>query len=166
MASCGVGIAHYIRREYDDAAEQLKRTLEMEPNFGPAQQILGLVYLRMKRYGDAIGAYRRLHELGSRVSSSAGRLGLVYAVAGRRAEALEELRFLEEVAKERYVSPTVFAAVHGGLGDMDEAFRWMDRAVEQRDCFLTLLYSPTFDELRGDPTNKSPGPNPSGEPPE
>jgi tetratricopeptide (TPR) repeat protein len=105
----------------------------------------------MKRYEDAIGAYRRLKEIGRWVPASAGRLGLVYAVAGRRAEALEELRALEEVAKERYVPPTAFATLHAGLGDMDEAYRWIDRAVQQRDCFLTLLNSPSFDELRADP---------------
>lgn len=62
------------------------------------------------------------------------------------------LSTLEELARERYMPPTAFARFHAGLGDMDEAFRWMDRAVKEPDCYIALLRtSPTFDELRGDP---------------
>jgi TolB-like protein/Tfp pilus assembly protein PilF len=140
MISWSVGTALYVTRNYAAAADQLQRTLEMEPDFPPAMQMLGMVYLRMERYEAAIETYHRLHELGG------------YGVAGRRAEALEELRVLEDIAKERYIPPTAFALVHAGLGDMDEAFQWMDRAVEQRDCYIVLLRtSPSFDELRADP---------------
>ncbi len=86
------------------------------------------------------------HERGDSVSINAGKLGLVYGVAGRRAEALEELRVLEEIAKERYIPPTAFALVHAGLDDMDEAFGWMDRAVQG----ARLLHRPAalFADLR------------------
>ena len=107
----------------------------------------------MKRYEDAIGVYRPIVRGWAAASpANSGQLGLAYAVSGRHPQALEELRILEGVANERYIPPTAFALIHGGLGNMDEAFRWMDRAVEQRDAFLTILVvSPTFDELRGDP---------------
>ncbi len=48
--------------------------------------------------------------------------------------------------------PTAFALIHAGLGNMDEAFKWMDRALKERDCYIVLLRAlPTFDELRADP---------------
>ncbi len=78
-------------------------------------------------------------ELGGRVSINAGKLGLIYGVVGRRAEALEELRNLERLAKDRYMPPTAFALIHAGLGNMDEAFQWMDRAIKERDCLVVLL---------------------------
>ena len=92
------------------------------------------------------------HELGGCVQVNVGRLGLVYAVTGRRAEALEELRILAELAAEGYIPPLAFAEIHAGLGDKDEAFTWLDRAIKERDCHVVFLRSsPTFDELRADP---------------
>ncbi len=147
-----VGAILYNQREYAAAAQQLNRTLEMAPTFPPARQMLGLVYLRLQRYDDAIDVFRRLHGYGGRVPANAGQLGLAYALSGRRAEALEELRILEALAKERYIPSTAFALIHAGLGEMDQAFRWMDQAVKDRDHFpIVLRVSPTFDELRGDP---------------
>ncbi len=152
MINWSVGMALYLKRDYAAAAEQLQRTLEMDSQFRPALQMLGMVYLRMERYDEAVEIYQRLYPDGVPVPISAGKLGLIYAVAGRRAEALEELSILEEFAKKHYLPPTAFALIHAGLGDMDEAFRWMDRAIKERDCYIVLLRaSPTFDELRADP---------------
>ena len=44
------------------------------------------------------------------------------------------------------------AAVYAGLGDYDQAFRWLDVAYKARDGSLILLKTdPTFDSLRDDP---------------
>ena len=152
MINWSVGTALLVGRDYAAAAKQLQHTLEMEPNFLPAQQMLGTVYQRMERYDEAIEIYRRLHDHDGRTAINAGKLGLLYALAGRRAEALEELRILEELAEERYIPPLAFAEIHAGLGDKDEAFTWLDRAIKERDCHVVFLRSsPTFDELRADP---------------
>ena len=37
------------------------------------------------------------------------------------------------------------------VGDMDEAFRWIDQATENRDFALSNPYSPGWHPLRGDP---------------
>jgi hypothetical protein len=44
------------------------------------------------------------------------------------------------------------ALVHTGLGEKDEAFRSLERAVELRAAYITLLkVDPRFDSLRQDP---------------
>jgi hypothetical protein len=46
----------------------------------------------------------------------------------------------------------VSAAGCGGIGDKDEAFRYLDKAYEQRWPFLPMLkVDPAFDSLRADP---------------
>ena len=42
-------------------------------------------------------------------------LARIFALSGRRPQALEMLRKLESVAKQRYVSPFEFAAIHFAL---------------------------------------------------
>jgi len=59
-------------------------------------------------------------------------LGQAYGLAGRRADALKILAEMEQTSKKRYVSPYDLAAVYSGLGRMDEAFRLLNQALEQR----------------------------------
>jgi hypothetical protein len=50
---------------------------------------------------------------------------------------------------QRYVSPYTVAAIHAGLGDQDQAFNWLETAVEERDIWLmNLKVDPVFAKLR------------------
>ena len=79
---------------------------------------------------------------------TATELANALAVAGKREEALKVLDRVE------YVPWKIFGAalVHTGLGEKDEAFRSLEKAIELRAPFVTLLkVDPRFDSLRGDP---------------
>jgi len=59
---------------------------------------------------------------------------------------------MKERTKRQHISPCVFAMVHAGLGEKDEAFEWLEKAYGSRDFILTLLQvEPMFDPLRDDP---------------
>ncbi len=80
-------------------------------------------------------------------------LGRAYALAGRRADALRILAEMEQASQKRYISPFYLAMVQSALGRMDEAFRLLDLALEQRTpilifCTATFPYAAT---LRDDP---------------
>jgi hypothetical protein len=50
------------------------------------------------------------------------------------------------------VRPTYLAAVHAALGDHDEAFAALERAVDERDIHATsIVVDPFADSLREDP---------------
>ena len=50
------------------------------------------------------------------------------------------------------MSPFFFAGIYSGLGDKDEAFRYLDDAVAERHPYLILAnVEPVFDNLRSDP---------------
>jgi tetratricopeptide (TPR) repeat protein len=76
-------------------------------------------------------------------------LGHAYAVAGRTAEAKQVLTDLQQLQDQRYVSPYTVAAIYAGLGDQEQAFKWLERAVEERDIWLmNLKVDPVFAKLR------------------
>jgi len=60
---------------------------------------------------------------------------------------------MEPASQKRYVSPFYLAVVYSGLGRMDEAFRLLDRALEQRTpCLIYCTpYDPNSVALRHDP---------------
>jgi hypothetical protein len=56
------------------------------------------------------------------------------------------------MAAQAYVPPTNFAWIHLGLGEIDEAFAWMDKAIDARDGMMTPIKSYWFlDPIRDDP---------------
>lgn len=82
-----------------------------------------------------------------------GYLGYAYGRAGRNSEAQGVLSKLQELAPQRYAPPLANALASLGLGQMDEVFKWLDRAYEERDGhrFAFLNVDPIFDPLRSDP---------------
>jgi hypothetical protein len=48
--------------------------------------------------------------------------------------------------------PTSFAWIHLGLGEVDQAFIWMEHAIDERDPIIIAIKSYAFlDPLRNDP---------------
>jgi eukaryotic-like serine/threonine-protein kinase len=148
-------VAHvfYYAREYDRAIEQLRKTIEIDSNFGHAHRLLGEAYRQKVMFEDAIVEMQKAVTLsGTGRVYYLGQLGNVYAVSGKRNEALRIIDELMELSQRRYVSPSSFAIVYIGLGDKDQAFAWLEKAYEERSTFLTeFKVEPMFDSLRSDP---------------
>ena len=101
---------------------------------------------------EAIAANRRAVELSGGSAAILGWLGLSLGSGGKRAEARALLKRLHGMATQAYVPPTSFAWIHIGLGEIDSAFEWLDRAVHGRDQFMMPIKSYAFfDPLRADP---------------
>ena len=75
-----------------------------------------------------------------------------YAVSARPGQARAMLSQLLALSQRRYVSPLYPALVEIGLGERDQAFRWLDQAYNERSDYLVYLRSePWVDPLRKDP---------------
>jgi DNA-binding winged helix-turn-helix (wHTH) protein/TolB-like protein/Tfp pilus assembly protein PilF len=148
VASSHLGWIYYLSGKNDAAIEQCRKILELDPSSFPARRYLGLAYEAKGMHAEAIAEFQK----GVKLSGSPlmhALLGHAYAVAGKKAEALEVLKDLEQLQEQRYVSPYTVAAIHAGLGDHEQAFKWLDTAVETRDIWLmNLKVDPVFSKLR------------------
>jgi len=80
-----------------------------------------------------------------------GMLGYAYAEAGRRGEAQSTLNELKALARKQYVSPFDIGGVLIGLGDNDEAFKWLNKACTERVWIMGFIkVEPIFDHLKSD----------------
>jgi tetratricopeptide (TPR) repeat protein len=139
----------YWLRRYDAAEAQLARVLEKEPQNGLARALLVSVNVERGRYDAAIAL---LSQGMANAPGGRGLRGVVLAKAGRVDEARAELARLEELAKHQYVSAYDLASIDAALGDTDDAFAWLDRAVVERSSLLTTMrVDPVMDGLRSDP---------------
>jgi serine/threonine protein kinase/tetratricopeptide (TPR) repeat protein len=147
-----LGFAFYLSHQYDQAMEQLHRTLEMDANFVPAHFFLGLVYVRRSMFEKAIAEFERAIILFPGSTLWLAALGHVFAVSGKRDEAQRVVEELKEISRRRYVPLYYVAAVYADLGDKDQAFEWLEKSYEECDSWLVFLrVDPLWDSLRSDP---------------
>lgn len=148
VASSHLGWIYYLSGQNDKAIEQCRKILELDPSSFPARRYLGLAYEAKGMYAEAIAEF----QTGVKLSGSPlmlALLGHAYAVAGKTAEAKQVLNDLQQLQDQRYVSPYTVAAIHAGLGDQEQAFKWLEKAVEERDIWLmNLKVDPVFARLR------------------
>jgi TolB-like protein/DNA-binding winged helix-turn-helix (wHTH) protein/cytochrome c-type biogenesis protein CcmH/NrfG len=139
-------------RRYDEAIEQLRNVIAMDPNHYQAYWTLGHTYAASGRFVEAIAAAEKAAALSDRVPGALGILGLVYGLAGRKDDATKVLHELLELNKQRYVTPAALANVYIGLGDKERAFFWLEKAYEERSNYIAWMkVFPIVDPLRSDP---------------
>jgi eukaryotic-like serine/threonine-protein kinase len=124
---------------YDRAAESARNTLDINPNFGMVMATLGEAYSRLGRHQEAIELLEKARHLMAGVYFVTGFLGGAYARAGRREDAERFLAELEQIRREQYVSAAAIALAALAVDDTENAFRWADQAVQDRDP--NLLYA-------------------------
>ncbi len=137
----------------DEALAQLRQTLEMDPHFAPAHQTLGWAYLNMGKHHEAIQEFQQALQLsGADDKDIMLDLGFAYATVGNREEARRILVKLKKLHEQRLVPSGSIAILYGALGELDEAFAWLEKAYEERDPELTYLKVPgrRFAPLRHD----------------
>jgi serine/threonine protein kinase/tetratricopeptide (TPR) repeat protein len=145
------GMIHYYGRDYDGAIEFCRRAVEMEANFFPARWILGLALEQKKEFAEAAGELRQARSLSNHSANMIANLGGVFAAWGKESEARSILHELDELATRKYVDQGVVAGIFACLGDKQEAFARLERAHEERCCWLYCLkVDPRLDSLRGE----------------
>ena len=138
----------YHARRYDDARDQLRKTLAAAPGFWIARQYLGQLHLVAGNLGDALGEFESARRSGGSYAPLAA-IGYTHALAGRRAEAIADLRALMDASKTSYVPPYYFALVHLGLDDHPQTLEWLERAYAEKDVRMVFIgVDPLWDRLR------------------
>ncbi len=134
----------YYMRDYDSAIAQYRHTLDIAPGFLLARQELGLAYLMKGMYAEA------LEELGV---SDYPEITAAFRGLGRTTDADNVIASLRKRSESSRVNPMDMVAAYTGIGELDSAFRYLDRALAERrpDLVEQILVDPYFDPLRADP---------------
>jgi Flp pilus assembly protein TadD len=145
-------LALFFGRQSEQGLARARQLIELEPGHHIAYMMLGMVYLGMRRFEESVAAFRRAAELSSDFPLMLGWLGLALGLGGHTEEARTLLQRLHTIAKDRFVLPSTFAWLHLGLGEIDKAFVWMERAVDHNDEWIHPVRTYSFlDPIRSDP---------------
>jgi DNA-binding winged helix-turn-helix (wHTH) protein/tetratricopeptide (TPR) repeat protein len=137
---------------YDEAILQFHKALELAPDFVPAHAGLALAHEKLGRMKRAVSAWNAAARLSRSQSLPVACLGHICASAATPIRARRWVKTLLDLSARRYVPPCALAAAYARLGEADEAFAWIDRAVAERSNWLVYLkVDPLFESLRHDP---------------
>ncbi len=143
------GLLHLLLREYDQALAAYTEILAADPSFYKAYTTMGRIYLHKGMPHRAIELLEKGLALAGEVPTIFGALGQAYGVSGDRANARRMLERLTHIASRRPVPSTSFALIHLGLGEVDTALTWLERAVARHESSATGLSNyPAYDALR------------------
>ena len=131
-------------RRYQEALPYLQRGVELEPRSARAYFRLGDNYVQLGKYDEAIAAYEKAGELVPKNGWSQSGIAYVYALLGKQREARQMISGLK-------ADPIAIARVYVALGDKDEAFRALNKAIEERPIGFYINQDPAFERLYSDP---------------
>ena len=146
----------FSMRQYDRAIDQLGKALELDPNFPVAHESLGDAYEQKGMYREAVTEWGKALTLsgagdqGSILERTYASSGFEAAVRALAQQQLEKLN--ERMKRGEYVPASEYVTVYTRLGDKEQAFAWLDKAVQERNAFVfAVRVDPIYDKLRDDP---------------
>ena len=136
-------------RQFEKAERVVRDIMALDANLEGTYWFLSSALAGQGRLDEAIAPLEKGVPLVYRAPLFVALLGLWYARAGRRADA-EAL--LEELIAGGRCPPVWFAILYAGLGDLERAIGFLDRAIDEHNdqvCFMMVDHR--FDELRAHP---------------
>ncbi|MGQ0703700.1 MAG: protein kinase domain-containing protein, partial [Gemmatimonadales bacterium] len=147
-----VGWAYYYARRFEPARHHMTRAIAMTPTQEENYWILGQILAQLGQWTEAERVIREGMSFLEPGTLTRATLGYVLARGGKRSEAEAILSQLEGQARGEYVSPVAFGILHLGLGNLDAALDWAERACQERRGWLVYFQvNPMVDPLRGKP---------------
>jgi TolB-like protein len=155
IIAASAGWTYLHARRYGKAIGEFARALALDSLSAPAYSGLGEIYELTGNDRKALANYLRVVELtgGSfstlhgTVAGSARRLRAAFDRGGWKAYWSEQLAELQPGASAYHI-----ASVYARLGRIDEAFRWLEKAVTERSTYLLFLNEdPVVRTLKSDP---------------
>ena len=144
----GAGAVFYHARQYDQAVAAHQHALALDSTYSIARGLVAKAYLSAGRPEDAIRELNRVPDGETVIHGGPTGRGYAYNMLGRSSDAR---RMLQEATRQN-TRPYELAILYSGLGEKDDAFATLERAVKERDPgVVNLKNEPLLDPLRSDP---------------
>jgi serine/threonine protein kinase len=151
-----LGDTLYQMQRFEEAIDQYQKSLELDPGSIMTRNRLGDAYERKGMHQQAIAEWSSALKL-SRNNDLAAVLEQTFKEAGFdaavRVAARKRLELLtEKMRRGEYTPARDIARLYMRVGNREQAFVWLEKAVEERNALaFEIKRDPIFESLRADP---------------
>jgi TolB-like protein/class 3 adenylate cyclase/Tfp pilus assembly protein PilF len=124
----------------EEAFLTAKQGYVMDPDSMIGNRIMGFAYLYNRQYAEATEYLEFASKLSNYAAFNQVDLINLYTSIGLSEKArtvMEELKL--RVGAGKYVSSCIMSFAYGFLGDIDEAFNWLEKAYKEHDAYLCII---------------------------
>jgi len=151
-----LGYLDLLTRQYDESIAEFHKALDLYPDAAWTRAEVVWAYALKRMYPQAFAEYDKIAERDKVVTAEnqlvASTLGWLYAVSGREADALRIAREFSNLSSHEYIDSYPIATIYAGLGNKDEAFRWLEKGYEEHSASMPYLaVDPFWYAMRSDP---------------
>ena len=147
-----LAFSHMNAGRHDEALELWREALEINPDYAPPRYGIGKIYAKRGDFDKALEQVAELERRQPESPTVMGFAGRMYGFAGRQTEARALLSRLLQRRGQEYLPASRPADIYIGLGEHEEALRWLELAYEERDVAMVWLKeSMVYESLRHHP---------------
>jgi tetratricopeptide (TPR) repeat protein len=140
-----LGDVYQLAHRFDEAEAQLKKTLELDPNFFVARGTLARLY-------ESKGMYKEALEQNFAGAKPEVKAGIMKVFREEGIQGVWRAQLADRLKSPMDSSPMSIAQIYVKLDDKDNAFEWLNKAVDTRGLsFVYLVADPRFENIRSDP---------------
>jgi TolB-like protein/tetratricopeptide (TPR) repeat protein len=152
IARAALPWAYHYGGNFERALALFDQVIAIDADFLQAHSWRGLSLVEVGRYEEAIASFERAVELSDSSATALAGLAYGYARSGDAGSAEEILDGLTRPDAPIVAPAYEIAKVYLGLGRLEEAVRWLERAYDERANQLALIgVDPAVDPYRDDP---------------
>lgn len=144
-----VATCYYVKREYGRALDYLRQANELGPAFTNPVEIG--IYIQNGLLDETLRELEKAKKERPADPVLIYQTGAILAAQGKRAEALEVIQQLEQMSGTSMSQSQFIARIYVILNEKDQAFGWLDRALEVGGLGGIQKVDPLWDPIRSDP---------------
>ena len=144
-------------KKLDEALSLSLELARQHPDIAEIRHILAQAYAYKGKWTEAIAEATKSLALLTTSEKTLTHLNnaIVYAMAGRREDAIRILDEYLAYKRGKVVDSYTISELYSVLDDKEEAFKWLERAIEGRDFWMIWLkVDPAMENIRSDPRFK------------
>jgi adenylate cyclase len=144
---------HYMIEDYLQALEMVEQCLFSNDKNIPAHSIKATCLLQLGRYDEVLNYFDNIPAEVVLQGEKTGIVGLAYALKNDTINASIYLEKLIEKSKEEdgFAADSYLFMMYVVIGDLDKAFEWVERAIENKSSLLFIRYvDPIINALKKD----------------
>jgi tetratricopeptide (TPR) repeat protein len=140
IARTDMGQVNYHAGNYKQAIEEYQKSLELDSNYVYTYAYLGQAYAMNGEQAAAEIAFEKaVHLTREPDPATLSGLAYVYALRGKTGQARSIIARLTATDNPFYIHPMYIASIYGALGEIDQAFDWLEKGFNDRSEWMIYL---------------------------